>query len=141
MPSPSSPQLFPRTFFTAGAERRPLKVGISHDLLAADTGMSKAQVRGALRFYCGSIGYLANMAEGAARVDLAGDPTGIVTADEAAHAARRLTEIKTAIEAQWEQARQRHQERKRAKPAPTPQPQRLSLAGLKAAALARRQLR
>jgi ProP effector len=127
-------QMFPRTFFVVGAARRPLKVGISRDLMAAGTGLSRARVRHALHHYTRSIGYLTAMTVGAARVDLNGEPAGSVTADEAAHAAERLARIRAAIE-----------EKKRAvaapkpEPVPAPQPQRLGLADLKAAALARRQ--
>ena len=53
--------LYPACFHLSEHERRPLRVGISRDLEAADTGTALVQLRQALGWYCGSIGYLQNM--------------------------------------------------------------------------------
>ena len=53
--------LYPACFHLSEHERRPLRVGISRDLEAADTGIALVQLRQALGWYCGSIGYLQNM--------------------------------------------------------------------------------
>jgi sRNA-binding protein len=45
-----------------------------------------------LAIYCTSIAYLRQMREGAARIGLDGEPAGVVTADEAEDAARRLAD-------------------------------------------------
>jgi hypothetical protein len=47
----------------------------------------------AVDWYCGHIGYLRQLLEGATRYDLNGDPAGTVTRDEEAGAKHRITEI------------------------------------------------
>jgi ProP effector len=123
--------LYPRAFFLVGSDRRPLKIGVDRDLHAADTGLSRRQLRQTLSRYVGSAGYLEAMREGAARIDLAGEPAGTVIAAEELHAVAKLLE----------------REAKAATPTsesePTPAlpaaPKRLGLADLRAAARERRE--
>lgn len=112
---------YPRAFFVYEHRRRPLKVGIAHDLAAATAGAIVASdVKTALGCYTGNAGYLAACREGAARVDLNGEPSGTVTAGEAEHARSRLHKAST-------------------RPSPPPSPKRrLGLADLRAAARARK---
>jgi sRNA-binding protein len=100
-----------------------------------------------LRFYTQSFGYLRNMKEGAERLNLAGEPVGFVTADEAKDAADGAKACQMRIE-------RRRTKREAAQPITQPitqpaqpitqpitetaQPKRLGLADLRAAALARR---
>jgi len=131
---------FPAAFAIYARRRKPLKIGVFDDLLAATAGsIPPAELKDALRAYCRSYGYFRACREGIARVDLAGQPAGAVTAAEAARAAvcadRQL---------------QRWQQKKAAAappapaaplapaPAPAAAPKRLSLADLKVAAAARR---
>ena len=83
--------LWPHCFAVFEDRRRPLKVGIHHDILAAGKGaIAAAELALALRRYCANPHYLRACTEGAARIGLDGEPAGSVTADEAAHAAERL---------------------------------------------------
>ena len=78
---------FPAVFTQTG--RRPLKIGIHGELLAL--GFDRKLVVVALRSYCGSSGYLSALREGAARIGLDGQTTGVVTAEEEKIAAAQLT--------------------------------------------------
>jgi ProP effector len=116
-------ELYPKTFFTGDGERKPLRRGTFKNLVAADIGLTRAKLGSALRHYCSSPGYLSALVEGAPRVDLAGEPAGAVTADEAAHALEQLAK--------------RESEMARAKPPASPQ--RLGLDALRRAGRARRE--
>ena len=66
---------------------QPLKLGIDHDLVARLGGMvSRSALKRALGIYTSCLEYRATPIEGAARVDLDGNPAGAVTAGEAEHA-------------------------------------------------------
>lgn len=72
---------------------RPLKLGIHRDLIAA--GYEPKRVRRALGAYCSRPSYQKAMRPGATRLDLSGQPAGVVTETEielarASHAQRRL---------------------------------------------------
>ncbi|HEY1246080.1 MAG TPA: ProQ/FinO family protein [Hyphomicrobiaceae bacterium] len=85
---------WPKCFSVEFAGRRPLKVGISKDIAAAAEGaITPAELESAMSVYCGHKAYLKKLKEGAARVDLDGDPAGTVTADQAANARRRIERI------------------------------------------------
>jgi ProP effector len=154
---------FPDTFATELAKVRPLAVGIFHTLQLRCPDISPMQLRAALRAYCRHGAYLRSLVEGAARIDLDGSPpvdgeaTGCVTADAAQHAAARIAAreaaaIKQAAEAKAAFAAKPGSRikpvnngttRPQKPPRQAPQvhdagPRRLGLAGLKAAALARR---
>jgi ProP effector len=88
---------FPRTFFVNGGERKPLKIGITNDLIAAELKFSGTNIRLALRAYASSPGYLSAMQEGAVRVGLDGEPAGIVTEDAAMHAGRKRAALEARV--------------------------------------------
>lgn len=73
-------------------EIKPLKIGIKQDLVKAlsvreDIVLGdKACMVSSLAYYVGSISYHKTMIEGAARIDLQGNPSGTVTKEEALHA-------------------------------------------------------
>jgi ProP effector len=68
----------------------PLKVGIDKDILAADPELNPEIVKIVLGIYADHLSYHEAMIEGAARVDLNGNPAGVVTDNEARWAANRL---------------------------------------------------
>jgi sRNA-binding protein len=115
---------FPNAFVVYGPRRKPLKVGIYKDLLAAlDGAVTPAELSIALAFYVGNVGYLRSMRVGAWRVDLDGKPMAAVTPEDQKHATARLVG-----------------RRLRTPPAPPPAPtKRLSLEDLRAAGARRRQ--
>lgn len=71
----------------SGQAKRPLSIGIKHDLIGARPGMSDREIKHFLRAYTFGPRYLREMAVGANRLGLDGTPRGYVTAEEAAHAA------------------------------------------------------
>jgi sRNA-binding protein len=74
---------FPKCFAVPDTRRRPLKVGIDADLLAALGGtIPRTDLFRALAMYCSSHGYLERILNGAWRIDLQGNPAGAVTADD-----------------------------------------------------------
>src|SRR4051812_37844621 len=81
-------ETFPAAFVRIN--RRPLKLGIHDDLLAR--GIATDVVKAGLGSYCRSTGYLEAMKAGAARIDLDGNAAGVVTPDDAEHAARKRAE-------------------------------------------------
>lgn len=82
---------FPRAFSLYGARRQPLKIGIANDIAAkVDGAIQSEELRFALNNYCNSVGYLRSFKVGVARLDLNGDATRTITADEAEHARRKL---------------------------------------------------
>jgi sRNA-binding protein len=83
-------ELFPGCFFNR--RRKPLKVGIHDEVLAALPGATAKQVGLALTIYTSNSGYLHCITEGAPRVGLDGEVTGHVTAAEAENAKRRLAQ-------------------------------------------------
>ncbi len=85
---------WPACFAVYEKRRKPLKVGIAGDIAATvDTAIRPTELRRALCTYCNAIGYLRSFQVGTARLDLAGNEAGIVTADEAEHARRKLDEV------------------------------------------------
>jgi ProP effector len=91
---------FPKCFAVPDARRRPLKVGIDADLLAALGGsIRRTELIRALAMYCSSDGYLERVLTGAWRVDLEGKPAGAVSADDEKHAKAKQAGIRTRREA------------------------------------------
>jgi ProP effector len=82
---------FTATFPKKPAPKVPLKIGVFEDLMthATELGADEAQLRAAIKTWCGGSRYWACMIEGAARIDLAGNSAGVVTAADA-NRARRL---------------------------------------------------
>ena len=137
---------FPKCFAVPDTRRRPLKVGIDADLLAAlDGSIRRTELIRALAMYCSSEGYLEHVLTGAWRVDLEGKPAGVVSADDEKHAKAKQAGIRTRREAVMAAAitqaaaRRAHGPALAAKAEPGPGPKRLSLADLRAAARRRRE--
>jgi ProP effector len=87
--------LFPACFTVFEQERRPLKIGIHLDVLAAlDGAITPKECAKALRVYCANRCYLQSCVENAPRIDLDGNAVGTITAEEASHARRRLAQRK-----------------------------------------------
>lgn len=112
---------FPNCFVPKGAPKRPLKIGIIKDLLAAGReafpGLSVRLIKAFLADYCGGPNYHKAMVPGAIRVDLNGSFAGIVDGAAVAFAQRRAAEIKAKGEARRKQrstAKMSPIERKRA---------------------------
>ena len=73
---------FPQAFVQYGAKRRPLKVGVHRDVVAALNGaIAPIELARALGVYCGNSGYLHNTRAGTPRIGLDGQPAGAVTAE------------------------------------------------------------
>ena len=78
---------FPGTFARNPAERQPLQRGIDRALVACLGGIvSRSALKRMLSIYTACPEYRATLIEGAARIDLDGNPAGAVTAREAAYA-------------------------------------------------------
>jgi len=90
---------------------RPLKIGVTKDLIAAVKGdsISAQAVRDAVAMWCRRPSYLQVQVEGAARVDLDGIVTGTVSAEQAESAKQRL-EWKSAQA--WERALEKEKARR-----------------------------
>jgi ProP effector len=85
----------PKCFAVPDTRRRPLKVGIDADLLAALSGtIPRTDLVRALAMYCSSHGYLERVLNGAWRIDLQGNPAGVVTAEDERHAKAKRAGIK-----------------------------------------------
>jgi sRNA-binding protein len=137
---------FPACFAIYERRRRPLKLGIHHDIIAAlDGAIAPRDLSSALRCYVANAGYLRACTEDADRIDLAGNAK--VTGAEAAGAAARLEHYKAKRQrapARIEPTDSTSPVAKPRKGAVAPAPAvpvvgRLSLSDLKIAAAARRQ--
>jgi len=124
-------EFYPKCFSIYEERRRPLKLNIHLDIQAAlDSAITPAELHRALGTYCSNPIYLGHTRTGAWRLDLNGEPAGVVTADEEAHARETLARIRTK---QKNRAAAKAQAKTQAPPV-----KRSSLADLKAAALARK---
>jgi len=85
---------FPAAFFQFEQRRRPLKLGIHKDILAAMPAITAKEIHAAMRYYTSNEFYCRGCIEGAARIGLDGGELGTVTAGEAASSAARLAGIK-----------------------------------------------
>lgn len=89
--------------FVAEGEARPLKIGIFQDIvqrLSDVDCVSKTQIRTALRLYTTSWRYLYGIKVGAERVDLDGNPCGVLEEQHVDHARKQLEEAKARVQAQ-----------------------------------------
>lgn len=88
---------YPNCFVAKGQPKRPLKIGITKDLLAevraTYPGLSVKMVKRFMTDYCRGNNYLKEMKPGAARVDLSGAFAGFVTKEAAVIARDRLREL------------------------------------------------
>jgi ProP effector len=137
---------FPKCFAVPDTCRRPLKVGIDADLLAAFGGsIRRTELIRALAMYCSSEGYLERVLTGAWRVDLEGKPAGAVSADDEKHAKAKRASIRIRREAVMAAAIPQAAASRARGPALAPKaetgpgPKRLSLADLREAARRRRE--
>jgi hypothetical protein len=85
---------FPRCFCVFGKPKRPLKIGIFADITERAPDIDRHDLINAMADYCGGGSYHAACVEGAERVDLDGNVTGIVNKSEAAHSACKLRKLK-----------------------------------------------
>ncbi|MGH8817222.1 MAG: ProQ/FinO family protein, partial [Achromobacter pestifer] len=81
---------FPKAFPKNPAPKLPLKLGALADLVqhAQALQLDEAQIKEAVKTWCDGRRYWTCMVEDAPRVDLNGEPSGVVTANEAKHAKR-----------------------------------------------------
>jgi ProP effector len=88
-------ETWPKCFSVYQGRRLPLKLKIHLDIQAVlDGAITPAELHKALGIYCSNQVYLSHTREGAWRLDLDGNPAGVVTADEEAHARATLAGIK-----------------------------------------------
>jgi ProP effector len=86
--------LFSKTFFLPEKMRVPLKCGIFDDVIASGfSAATPAELATALRVYCSCPHYLDCLRPGAARIDLDGNVAGVVSDEDAAHAAEKFTQL------------------------------------------------
>jgi ProP effector len=127
---------------------QPLKIGIHNDVIARHPELQPGLIASALRTYTRSVSYLKTLKAGAVRIDLEGNPVGTVTAADEADAERKIAKAARRAAAKAIEDRKGKSAKLADLPsglvAATPQPialagpPRLGLAGLKAAARARR---
>ncbi len=81
-------KLYPKAFPKNPTPKVPLKIGILEDLQARseEIGISKEDLHLAIKTWCKSSRYWQACKEGANRLDLDGNPDGVVEATGAAHA-------------------------------------------------------
>lgn len=135
---------FPKCFTVLGCSRRPLKIGVNSDVVAAMAGeMTAAEVGAALKRYVCEIGYQRAMVAGAARIDLQGNPAGTVTESEEAAAWDMRRRFVERVRARQQRAEQRAARLKAIAEAENEAQRgpRVTLADLKRAALERKRAR
>lgn len=79
---------FPKAFAGWGESKPPLKIGIFDDLVAALPELPVAEIQQGLQDYTSGPTYTSSLTEGANRINLNGEPVGVVSADHAAFAVR-----------------------------------------------------
>lgn len=81
-------RLYPKAFPKNPTPKVPLKIGILEDLQqrSEEIGISKEDLQLALKTWCKSSRYWQASKEGADRLDLDGNPAGVIEATGAAHA-------------------------------------------------------
>jgi sRNA-binding protein len=118
-------QRFPLAFARLNARtRQPLKVGVRDAISAQMPDHNPADIALALKIYTGHSAYLRQCTENAERIGLDGEVVGVVTKEQAAHAAELIAK--------------RRKGRPQAAPAPVSPPKKISLSDLKAAAARKR---
>jgi sRNA-binding protein len=147
-------ELFPNCFFRENHLRRPLKIGIKDDIIARHPDLRPALIVSALSTYARCVPYWDTLKAGAPRIDLDGNVAGEVTIEDEQNAQRKIAKAARAaakaIEdrkaagqpaaepvAKWAEQQNPTLDAKTQQPVPTVPP-RLGLAGLRAAARARR---
>ena len=123
---------FPKTFFVYERRRRPLKVGIHRDIEAVLGAEVDQQILGwTIGAYVFNVGYLSSLRVGAERLDLDGNPAGVITEADARFAQRGIKIIK-------DREQKRAETKREEPPPPRPAPRRDGLAELREAALRRK---
>jgi ProP effector len=84
---------FPNCFKGFGQPKLPLKIRIEEDIYGAAPDLDRSDVCNALTDYARGASYHRAMIEGAARVDLSGNPSGVVDAGSVKLAAKRLRRL------------------------------------------------
>jgi len=73
-------ETFPKTFFVYAQRRKPLKIGIDRDLVAAlDGAVTEHELRLDLGWYCRNRIYRSKLRKGAWRIDFDGKVAGMIT--------------------------------------------------------------
>lgn len=134
-------KLYPNCFCEP---RRPLKIGIREDIAARHPDLRPGLIASALRTYTRSVGYWSALRAGTPRIDLDGNIAGEVTIEDEQDAQRKIAKAVRRAAAREIEDRKKDagqfgtKPATRSSPAPVAGPPRLGLAGLKAAAAARR---
>jgi sRNA-binding protein len=77
----------------ARRQRRPLKIGIRRDLTALDLGIGRREFDSPLAWYVNGIGYLQSLRVGADRIGIDGAPSGVVSQVDKAHTRGKLAAL------------------------------------------------
>lgn len=94
---------FPLAFSPKGMPKKPLKIGISSDIMGRIELRNKYRIFAAIRDYCSGPSYFSACTAGAMRIDLDGNPCGFVTVDQAIHATEQLATFPECIREKWKQ--------------------------------------
>ena len=87
-------KLYPQTFFIDTKQRKPLMIGIFHQLIAVMPEMTKKRLRAALKFYCNHFDYLTALSRETHRIDLSGEPIEEISPKDKKSIKRRLNSTK-----------------------------------------------
>ena len=130
---------YPACFVLLETKRKPLALGIRDAVIAARPELRPNHIGTALRSYVAAPGYLQKLTEGAARIGLHGQPAGLVSADEAAHALEQIAAARVRVSGERAPPDKPAEPPPEAPPAPVPaQPKRASLGDLRRAAQQRK---
>src|SRR5215470_8682561 len=86
-------QLYPACFYAARQQQRPLKIGIRRELATLDLGIGRREIDSALAWYVNGICYLQSLRVGADRIGLDGATAGVVSEADEAHAREKLAAL------------------------------------------------
>jgi ProP effector len=124
---------FPKCFAVFEQRRLPLKIGIHKDILTRlDGALTPSELTAALRAYVSNGTYRRRLLEGTERIDLDGNPCGVVTVAQEADARSKIAA------ANGRAAAARKQQKAVQQPAQPEQPKRDGLSDLRAAAQRRK---
>jgi sRNA-binding protein len=85
---------FPKAFMPFAQPKIPLQIGTAEKLLELTPDLPRADVLNALHNYTHGGTYHAALIAGATRIDLNGEPAGVVTKNHELHATIQLTNLK-----------------------------------------------
>ena len=96
-------ETYPKCFALFERRRRPLKIGIHEDILVALAGaVTPEELSAALRVYVTNGVYRSRLIAGATRIDLAGEPAGVVTPEQVPPPPRRIHKAAAPVKTQAE---------------------------------------